>query len=321
MAYGRKPRTRRRSRRRFKRRTIVLGNEAKLATYTQDVVQYPDAAVSAHTSPPASQTEGGIEGGTASPNAQFQFFLRDQNNTEPDGGHPKAVQFGSRARVVYNATAGVPPAGASGSTITDHPVDGSFPIVLIPANYDGTNNVKMEQYTGRKFATTGVGGKITFFHSSGHNFSSNGLWDHETIIDVYLLRQKEGTQAFTRGDDRHRFVTATDMFLGDNYGNASAAERDLWINSYINPDSKNRFDIIRKWRLELSGGNDSSEPFLPFEFYHKFKTPLVTEMDKDADNHAQGVGSDILKNRLQLLFVARGAVEMTYEIRQYFRDI
>lgn len=306
MPFKRAPRRRRRANRQ-------LATEVKLATYKHTSIKYPSNNVGPYSA--AGSATGGLDGGTASPSEQFSHFIVPGQNSEPNP-QPASVQFGSRSRVVYE---GVPSTGNWLATLDDHPVDGSFPICLVPASYDGANNVSYEQYTGRKFATTGVSAKISFFATGLGDFNSNSLWANESIIDVYLLLSPKA-YPFKTGDEEHKHITAQKMFKGPTSGTSSVADRDNYVNAFMDPDTRQDVRVLKKWTLELASGSSSAEAFLPFDIYHKFKTPLITEVTKNNTVNQAGQCNTVEKNLLQLLFVARGAVHMTYEVRQYFTD-
>lgn len=313
---------RRRAKRSYRSRYRAPRAEAKLTTYTNTSIQDPDLDTGTYIAE-IDAVSGGAEQLTNT--AQFNQHLVSISNglTDPYPGH---VMFGSRSRVNFDGTLGVPGAGGGFAGVANRACDGSFPIILHPAMYlAGGKNIGYDQYSGRKYATSAVGGKISFFNTQQGNYGTQDLWSGETLFKVYLILQKDCTRTFTLGTHVMYHVNGTLMFKGVN-GQRSMEAYDNQINSYKDIDVGKNFTILKKWDLELaaSGGD---EAFLPFEFYHKFKTPIVTTVDKE-DTAAganrgvnKGCGISIKYNRLQLLFVGRGAVAMTYEIRQYFTDI
>lgn len=312
---------RKKYRRRGGRSSEMAMGERKLSINTPLNLTDP-ANGTVHTSTSAAAIIAASTGGATETEAnKFPHFFVAGSDAEPDT-KALSVQFGSRSRVNYDATAGVPPAGSFADTPATSIIDGSFPLVLHPESYGGVNNVNMQQYTGRKYATTSVVGKVTFFHASSGDFASEKLWDNETIIDVYLLCIPDAERNLQLSSSlTAKHITARYMFEGPGTGSYGNPIRDYAVNKFIHVNSKGSFKILRKWRLELAAANADSEPFLPWEFSHVFKKPLVTAVDQSASSNSQGDGRNIRTNLLQLLFVARGAVEMNYEIRHYFRDI
>lgn len=298
--------------------------ERKFTEFDSNSITYPSASVV--KTAPDSATKGGIDDkATANPEDLFSYFLVAYNSSESDP-YPNHIQFGSRARIVYNATLGVPPAGAYGNfNDVVKPLDGSFPLVLHPASYAGSNNVLFNQYTGRKYVTTGVGIKVNFFNTSIGDWASNGLWSGETLITVYLILQKDCSRSFQCGTPAasagfYDHINLSLLKRGNAANPLTSTGMDTALNDFNDPDIMKNIKILRKWKLELasSGG---SEAFLPFEEYVKFPKGIITEVDKDSTTNIKGDGQKIIRNRLSLLFCARGAACMTYSIRQYFHDI
>jgi len=244
--------------------------ERKLTTYTQASIKYP-STVDAPTTGDPGATAGGIDGGTASPAAQFAYHFVGAQQGETDA-KPPCVQFGSRSRVVYDATSGVPPAGSHGNGITNQGmVDGTFPIVLHPKSYDGSNNISYDAFTGSKYATTGVAGKVTFFNSSQGDFATSALWTGETIIKVYLLLQMDGNRPWKTENGTYDHVSGTVLFNGNNHGVSTQTEKDFFVNSFIDVDVNKTVRVLRSWTLELSSSG-GDEAFLPFDFYVPFRS-------------------------------------------------
>jgi len=299
--------------RRRRRGNYQQKSEVKLATYLNTSIKYPND--NSAPSSVASSASGGIDGGVGSAADQFSHYHITGQNAEPNPA-PSCIQFGSRSRVVYS---GLPNTGTYASTIANFPVDGSFPICLVPASYIGSSNVSYSEFTGRKFATTGISAKISFFDTGLGDYNSNSLWANESIIDVYLLLSPTA-HPFVTGTEHHKCVTALKMFKGPSSAIATVGDRDNSVNAFIDPDTRQDIKVLKKWTLELAAGSSSSEAFLPFDIYHKFKRPVVTEVSKANTPNVAGQCNTVEKNLLQLLFVARGAVNMTYEVRQYFTD-
>ena len=309
-------------------RRVINMKEGKINSFSSSQLIYPEDGASI-TAVVAESTGGGEDQGDAKTRYQTMLNPADSSTSNP---HPINIQFGSRSRVNYTVTtpgSTWPPSDGSYQVSDNEFPDGSYQVCLCPATSTGINT--FEQFTGRKFATKGIYFKGAFFNApgGGNNFHSGNLWTGETLIKVHLAVVKENgssdagagsvTAPFLTGTTAHKTLTGTSLRL--QHGQQPSLEQcDFGVVAFKDLDAGNNVRILKTWNFELaaSGGDDA---FLPFELYHRFKTPLVTTMDKNMASCLKGECSEISKNALWLLFEARGCVHMQYVGRQYFVDV
>jgi hypothetical protein len=239
--------------------------------------------------------------------------VRNAGGVSPND-FPKHIQFGSRCAAVRSAQSG---------SSTD--CDGSWTVVLKPARAVDSS-AKYDQYSGKSFFINTINAKINFFNTAtgtGTTYNTLDLWDQESIIRVLLVLEKNTTNNYTLGSLSGGLghLNASRYYASDGADTPNVATRDKYINQFPDHELGGNVRVLKKWDLELSAGASGSEAYLPFSFYHKFKKPLKVECDTaTTGNVGIGAGEDIKKNRLSLLFVARGAVAMTMQVRMSFYD-
>jgi hypothetical protein len=189
-------------------------------------------------------------------------------------------------------------------------------MVLRPGHGVGQN-----QFIGARFAISSIAGRFTFFTTTGtgtQTQSTNQLWTQETVGRVLLVLEPTAVDWQDGGNNSKQYLDARNMYAGPNGGNSLGAADD-YVNCFHNLASRDNFKVLKAWDFELSTGSSGQEASYRLAFYKKFKNPIVTTIDTTLTNTANA-GLGIQKNRVSLIFVARGAVAMTGCVRVNFHD-
>lgn len=290
-------------RRSFKKKRTAYGKGEELKTLTinlpQDWLNPSDGTAIGGRIQSAAATGGFVD---------MKLLNSDTpNNAAGAGdGFTENIVFGSRCDYVG----------------TGNLLDGSVPIVL----HTNRSFLDVDGFTGSKYAIKSVHFKGSLFAALGAETSPpdvmtpGKLWTQETIIEAKLVVEPDPKNYTHAGATTVSHLMGSNLFFGEAVGVKNRNDMDKMVEKFYHVDIRDSFKTLKSEKWELAPASSGSDPYLPIEFHYVFKQPLVVESLLAIANTKQA-GVDIKRNRLTLMFYARGCASLTGEVRVRFCDI